>query len=1186
MSGPQTNNRTDADGAASEELSRLRAGLQQWSCIVRAGESARAGLLVGPDLVLTSYDVVLGLSVSPETAQNARCEFDLWIGPDDKSLRRQTVPLAGDWLVGSSPAASASPGADPASQKLDYAIVRLAEKVGTRPVAATASSILGGPPRGWLPIPENPAMPESGTAIGIWQPATGSAGMWGLVEGLVLRVLDTDQRMQHSVQTESLLPGVPIFDSGGGLVGLQTSTPTVAVPLAAIVRHLRATGRQSLIGIQPQTGPASAEASPPESTAAPAAAENVPAAPALWDRLKAAYSGVLANAGARAAEGRRQARTLFGIEEESTPRAALRGFSAIAVLVVLPAILAWLAQSWLGGAHRILDELLVTAEGAADPATALAWSPAEGGPLFVGTQSGRMIRIERGAAGATDLQPETGTVAGIAVADADNPVPLVIDQRLAGGGNKYMFAGGPFAHVEATDRLLAAIPGTGGPTLLAGERTEISTRALASRSSTVLKQWIVESGTGRATEASQVFGIEDVRAVAALPGTPVVVAGDGSGGIFRIDASQQMSGVDPGQYVTRIGGHDAAITGIAVAAASQGPGAMFVSSAADGSMKAWYSNSSAPGETRAFACCDPIDLTAPGDPWVQSGEPSSGWSALLGMSEDGRYVALLDGERRLAVLDRQAAGTEPRRTSAPLAGDARVAFRPNHAELMVAEPGAGSPSARLYGVDDLDNPVLTFSLAPGARGGAFAFDAGGGLLAYSMSDGTFIKTSLDSDETAWKTALPQPAASMAFSPDGTLVAAGLLSGEIELYRALDGERIASIPPRRGDGGQVPEPQQLAFSADGKRLIAFYSSDRFAVYSVRSLRQINLYDYQIGAARALAGDASQVLFATGSAVYMGSWTGQRMPKVLDIGASSKQGIQAIAADASGRTVAMLLDDGELAFWQREAPNSSLDLHGAEPLPPPTPDADGMKLSADGSALLLRDAGGKLHLAALGRDAATFLVSFVRPFPADVIAADAALGRDGSVAFVALANGDLELVGLDWSTIAADPAVDEAQQVVQSTMARDAEVSAVTVLPGHGAMIDRLAVSPDGALLATASVDGRLRITDVGRAGLVAGLPLAALPAGPSPQPMQAETLFDSPYAFLDETLIAKVQRGLRAAGIGDGPEDGIMGPATEAAIREYQRQNGLAETGRIDRALYLQMKEQGLLARPASAASAE
>jgi peptidoglycan hydrolase-like protein with peptidoglycan-binding domain len=42
-----------------------------------------------------------------------------------------------------------------------------------------------------------------------------------------------------------------------------------------------------------------------------------------------------------------------------------------------------------------------------------------------------------------------------------------------------------------------------------------------------------------------------------------------------------------------------------------------------------------------------------------------------------------------------------------------------------------------------------------------------------------------------------------------------------------------------------------------------------------------------------------------------------------------------------------------------------------------------------------------------------------------------------------------------------------------------------------------------------------------------------------------------------------QESLKAKGLYDGEVDGVMGPKTRRALREYQKSEGLAVTGRLD-----------------------
>jgi hypothetical protein len=291
--------------------------------------------------------------------------------------------------------------------------------------------------------------------------------------------------------------------------------------------------------------------------------------------------------------------------------------------------------------------------------------------------------------------------------------------------------------------------------------------------------------------------------------------------------------------------------------------------------------------------------------------------------------------------------------------------------------------------------------------------------------------------------------------------------------------------------------------------------------------------------------------------------------------------AMVVDRAGDTLALHGQDSSLSVWRRQTPSSGLDLRETDSNPMPIPDADGLSLSADGSTVLLREADGKLHIAPLGSD--TMLVRpYMRPFPLDIRAVDAAIDSNGSTAFVALPNGDLEAVELNWVVTDRDPTIGKGGEPLPEAMTRDPQVTRTFILPGHGAMVDHIAASPDGAWLASASIDGRLRITNVERARQIAGLPLASLVAGPETAAIQPETLFDSPYAFLDETLVMKVQRGLQKAGYDVGPPDGILGAVTRTRISEYQEKASLPQTGDPDRALYAHMKAAGLFDAKAAA----
>lgn len=72
-----------------------------------------------------------------------------------------------------------------------------------------------------------------------------------------------------------------------------------------------------------------------------------------------------------------------------------------------------------------------------------------------------------------------------------------------------------------------------------------------------------------------------------------------------------------------------------------------------------------------------------------------------------------------------------------------------------------------------------------------------------------------------------------------------------------------------------------------------------------------------------------------------------------------------------------------------------------------------------------------------------------------------------------------------------------------------------------------------------------------------------PLGPA-APMQVQPPFEEPRG-LTTTHIREAQQALRDAGYDPGPIDGILGPRSRQALRDYQRDEGLRATGALDHA---------------------
>jgi Putative peptidoglycan binding domain len=80
-----------------------------------------------------------------------------------------------------------------------------------------------------------------------------------------------------------------------------------------------------------------------------------------------------------------------------------------------------------------------------------------------------------------------------------------------------------------------------------------------------------------------------------------------------------------------------------------------------------------------------------------------------------------------------------------------------------------------------------------------------------------------------------------------------------------------------------------------------------------------------------------------------------------------------------------------------------------------------------------------------------------------------------------------------------------------------------------------------------------------------IPKDAHPRGPEgARPSGSETFEATPsQAMPRESLVRDAQIALRDAGYEPGRIDGVMGPKTQAAIREFQQSRGLSQTGTLD-----------------------
>jgi mono/diheme cytochrome c family protein len=118
-------------------------------------------------------------------------------------------------------------------------------------------------------------------------------------------------------------------------------------------------------------------------------------------------------------------------------------------------------------------------------------------------------------------------------------------------------------------------------------------------------------------------------------------------------------------------------------------------------------------------------------------------------------------------------------------------------------------------IDDINKllePVVSLARHPKEEWAAYG-GAEGGLRVYKMKENQ-ERTAGNNDVNLVREfeRQPGPVQAVAFSPDGALLAAGGVGGEVRVYKTADGARAATL---KGHEGAV---FALAFSPDGKRLI--------------------------------------------------------------------------------------------------------------------------------------------------------------------------------------------------------------------------------------------------------------------------------------------------------------------------------------------------------------------------------
>jgi hypothetical protein len=237
-------------------------------CQVRfRGAAQGTGFLVGPDAVMTNYHVMEAVLKGSRPAAEVECVFDFKKLPDGSKMETPVALHSTRWNVDSSAytaeEATGKPDrANPTTDQLDYAIVRLARPVGAEPWAAHPGS--GAPSRGWVKVPA--AQPAFGSPMGviIAQHPNGWPMKLAIDTSAIDRgarpplwVNDNGTRVRYATNTEGGSSGSPVFDLRWNLVALhhygdpdRGHDPewNQGVPIGVIRDRLGRTGKLTALG--------------------------------------------------------------------------------------------------------------------------------------------------------------------------------------------------------------------------------------------------------------------------------------------------------------------------------------------------------------------------------------------------------------------------------------------------------------------------------------------------------------------------------------------------------------------------------------------------------------------------------------------------------------------------------------------------------------------------------------------------------------------------------------------------------------------------------------------------------------------------------------------------------------------------------------------------------------------------
>jgi hypothetical protein len=221
-------------------------------------EAMATGFLVGPDAVLTAYHVLerqLDGSLPPSQVQ---FRFEFRVLADGTRSDGVVVGLhATDWLIDCAPYAPGEKAQDPTTpptpDELGHVLVRLARPIGLEPPGRGR----GGPPRGWIWVPDRPPVLATKSPVIIAHYLSGGPLKLSVDTQGMIGPNENGTRIRYQVETGPGSSGSPCFDIGWTLFAVHQYAhrpPSEApafrhgIPTFAIRNRLEGLGKADTLG--------------------------------------------------------------------------------------------------------------------------------------------------------------------------------------------------------------------------------------------------------------------------------------------------------------------------------------------------------------------------------------------------------------------------------------------------------------------------------------------------------------------------------------------------------------------------------------------------------------------------------------------------------------------------------------------------------------------------------------------------------------------------------------------------------------------------------------------------------------------------------------------------------------------------------------------------------------------------